>query len=56
VTLPADLSLMEEDDDVLDAVLCVLAGADFLSGQAYAPGDMPLARKEGWIWVKRLSG
>jgi predicted RNase H-like nuclease len=55
VKLPADLSLLEENDDALDAVLCVLAGADFLNRRAYAPRDMPLARQEGWIWVKRLS-
>jgi predicted RNase H-like nuclease len=50
--LPADTSLLAEQDDALDAVICVLAGADFLSGQVYYPPDIHQARKEGWIWVK----
>lgn len=37
--------------DVLDAVLCVLAGADFLNGDAVGPEDATLARREGWIWA-----
>lgn len=39
-------------DDVLDAVLCVLAGADFLAGQAVAPtaDEAVIAAREGWIW------
>jgi predicted RNase H-like nuclease len=50
--LPEDLSLPLEDADVLDAMLCVLAGADFLSGKAYPPTDLALAQKEGWIWIR----
>ncbi len=42
---------MLECDDALDAALCVLAGVDFLRGEAVAPSDPELARKEGWIWV-----
>lgn len=38
-------------DHLLDAVLCVLAGLDFLKNQAFPPDDASLARKEGWIWV-----
>jgi predicted RNase H-like nuclease len=51
--LPEDLSLPLEDPDALDAMICVLAGADFLAGKAYPPSDLPLARKEGWIWIRR---
>jgi hypothetical protein len=40
-------------DDVLDAVICVLAGVDFLCGDVISPVDMETARKEGWIWVKK---
>ena len=40
-------------DHVLDSVLCVLAGIDFLEGRCPAPTDGELARKEGWIWVAR---
>ena len=42
---------MVETDHVLDAVLCVCAGLDFLSGNAVAPEDLSLAKREGWIWV-----
>lgn len=37
--------------DVLDAAVCVVAGADFLAGQAFPPPDLERARKEGWIWA-----
>ncbi|MDQ2068766.1 DUF429 domain-containing protein [Natronospira bacteriovora] len=42
--------------DVLDAAVCILAGIDFLEGQAMAPPrlDEDLA-KEGWIWTRRGS-
>ncbi len=50
--LPKDLSLPLEDADALDAMLCVLAGADFLAGRAYPPIDLALAQKEGWIWIR----
>jgi predicted RNase H-like nuclease len=50
--LPEGLSLPLEDADALDALLCVLAGADFLAGKAYPPTDLALAQKEGWIWIR----
>lgn len=37
--------------DALDAVVCLLAGADFLAGRALAPRDRGPAEREGWIWV-----
>lgn len=41
-------------DDRLDAMLCVLAGADFLRGRCVAPDERQRgwAEVEGWIWVK----
>jgi hypothetical protein len=36
-----------------DAIVCALAGADFLRGLSVPPGDKALAKKEGWIWVRR---
>jgi predicted nuclease with RNAse H fold len=39
--------------DALDAVLCLLAAHDFLSGDVIRPENESLARKEGWIWMKR---
>ena len=44
---------MAGNDDLLDSVLCVLAGADFMHGDSFPPPDPALAEKEGWIWVKR---
>ena len=38
--------------DILDAVVCVLAAADFLKGKSIPPIDHELAEKEGWIWVR----
>ena len=45
---------MEKTDHALDAVVCCLAAADFLRGDAVPPrpDQVPLAKKEGWIWVK----
>jgi hypothetical protein len=44
--------LLERSADALDAVLCTLAGMDFLSGDAMAPEDLNLAKREGWIWTR----
>ncbi|HSG40407.1 MAG TPA: hypothetical protein VLE27_12275, partial [Thermoanaerobaculia bacterium] len=41
-----------DNADVLDSVVCVLAGADFLLRKSLAPVDLPTAKKEGWIWVR----
>lgn len=53
VTLPAQADLLLQNDDALDAAVCVLAGADFLQGQCHPPADLATARKEGWIWVRQ---
>jgi hypothetical protein len=53
----ADLGFLEAaSPDVRDAVVCTLAGADFLARRAMAPDDPVLARREGWIWVRRPAG
>jgi hypothetical protein len=52
IILPADTSLIEKNNDVLDAAVCVFAGVDFLRGEVYEPTDLALSRKEGWIWVR----
>lgn len=51
--LPEDLNLPVADADALDAMLCVLAGADFLAGKTYPPINLALAQKEGWIWIRK---
>lgn len=53
VTLPPNIDLLWQNDDALDAALCVLAGTDFLQGLAEPPTNLPLAKKEGWIWVRQ---
>ena len=42
------------NDHMVDAVVCVLAGWDFLAGQAIGPDDNtgPMATREGWIWAQ----
>jgi predicted RNase H-like nuclease len=44
--------VMEAFDDALDAVVCVLAGVDFLRGESVPPANLELARREGWIWCR----
>jgi predicted nuclease with RNAse H fold len=41
-------------DHALDAVLCLLAGADFLRGEVVSPmaAELERARREGWIWFR----
>jgi len=38
---------------LVDAVVCVLAGADFILQRAMSPEDQRLAEHEGWIWASR---
>lgn len=54
-----DVSAIEREellrcDDVLDAVVCLLAGLDFVRGRAVGPADeeREVAVQEGWIWVR----
>ncbi len=47
-----DTSRLVRDADILDAVVCVLAGSDFLREDVLRPGDERRARREGWIWSK----
>ena len=37
--------------DAVDALVCVVAAADFLQGRAPGPEDLALAQHEGWIWT-----
>lgn len=48
----AEVPAMEKRSDTLDAVACVLAGADFLRGHCYPPVKGAPVEKEGWIWVR----
>jgi predicted nuclease with RNAse H fold len=51
--LSIDAAPLLAQADVLDAVVCLRAAADFLEGVCCPPEDLELARKEGWIWVRR---
>lgn len=52
VEIGGHASDLVENPDVLDAVVCVVAGMDFISGKATQPTDKKLAEREGWIWVR----
>ncbi len=53
IELRVERRLMLENADVLDSALCVLAALDFLSGDVIPPDEPEIARREGWIWVRR---
>lgn len=53
--LSSTRDVMVEDANLFDAMVCVLAGADFARGLCVAPTDLVRARKEGFIWF-RASG
>jgi hypothetical protein len=38
---------------LLDAAVCVLAGLDFIRGEAMRPEDKALAEQEGWVWCRK---
>ena len=42
--------LAGSDDHLLDAAMCVLAGADFIEKRCHQPPDVEKVRREGWIW------
>ncbi len=49
--LPRQKKLLLDDADCLDAVVCLLAAADYLEGNAVPPSDIECAYQEGWIWL-----
>lgn len=55
INLPKGTDLMEQNDDALDATICVLAGVDFLGKNVIIPSQsvIQFAEKEGWIWVQK---
>lgn len=53
LTIPnAVAEVAVRNDHVLDAVICLLAAGDFLSGQCAPPMNLDVARQEGWIWFR----
>ena len=53
IDIEVNRELLIADDDLLDAAVCVLAGAHFINGLCYEPENLDLAKKEGWIWVRQ---
>ena len=49
--LAVDVPVLEAKADALDAVVCLLAAQDFLTGNAVSPPHADLAQREGWIWT-----
>lgn len=39
-----------ENADGLDAMVCLLAAADFVRGATSPPSNIDVAKREGWIW------
>jgi len=54
----SQISQAANSPDSLDAVVCVLAGADFLMEKCIPIPDnlRDIAYKEGWIWVRKKIG
>ena len=53
VLILPEAPIVTANADALDAVVCVIAGLDFLAGSCIEPGDdLEIAKTEGWIWVK----
>jgi len=50
ITVTPDL--LTQNADLLDALFCVLAAADFARGLCVRPDDMKRAQREGWIWFR----
>jgi len=44
--------LLTENPDIFDALVAMLAGADFIRRQCQEPPDRDVAQREGWIWVR----
>ena len=40
--------------DAIDALVCVVAAADFIQGLARPPVDRETAQQEGWIWTAEI--
>lgn len=52
--IPNDVSMLEQNADALDSAVCLLSAKDFIEGNVYYPDNISLAKKEGWIWIKKI--
>jgi predicted RNase H-like nuclease len=53
IEVNASRDVMIEDANQFDAMVCVLAGADFARAGCVEPPDPELARREGFIWFRK---
>lgn len=56
MVIPKNMEILEENADALDSAVCLLAAKNFLDGEVYFPEQLDLAKREGWIWVRKLNG
>ena len=56
LTTEGGFNVQAADDNVVDAVLCVIGGLDFAAGAARGPSDRYRAEREGWIWFREGAG
>ncbi|WP_201067159.1 DUF429 domain-containing protein [Thiorhodovibrio litoralis] len=52
VTVDTEIPCLSYASDGLDAVICVLAACDFLSGLALSPDPGWPVKREGWVWFR----
>jgi len=52
ITIKADKQEIAKTSHNIDAVICVLAGSDFLRGDCIPPPEELSVGKEGWIWIR----
>lgn len=46
-------NIMKNSDDAFDSLLCLVAAQDFTKCTVFQPPDLSIAKREGWIWVKK---
>jgi len=54
ISLDVSTEQVVETSHGFDAAICTMAALYFLRGECYVPEDEAHAKKEGWIWVRRV--
>jgi hypothetical protein len=52
IAIPEGVDLLALPADAFDAVVALLAAADFAAGRAVGPEDRAEVEREGWMWVR----
>lgn len=53
LTVPKHIGNIACNEHLLDAIVCVLAAMDFITGRAMPPPNRCRAEQEGWIWTAK---